>query len=432
MKKYFLYLMCALAITACTNDELTELVLHEECNVVVTDSFYVPYETALKHALEAIDNGNTATTRSASPERRVASHYEYVANKMTRSANDGVEVRFHVINFEDNQGFALVSADSRTTPVYAYSETGNIDIDDAIENSGFGDFMAAAEEFYMNEIIFPTLPDTIDTGTPTPITPVPENPILHLPVVEVDGVTYYLSASDVLCTNPGGILVDVQWNQVWPYNYYCERNENADYECGYRDAAGCGPVAAGQIMSYFRYPETYNGVVFDWNLILSFPYYYEPYSFYERCSEEAKATSKLLKEIGVCAETQYGVESGMPLDKTDDMFRNFGYLCDGPSNFTSERVKSSLDLYGPVYMVGGNSEGYHAWVIDAYRQTKTISIYYHSYEPYSVAFTTTSMDNVYYHCNWGWGPNGGNTWFLDVFDGYSNNKTIIYNIRPNN
>ena len=83
-------------------------------------------------------------------------------------------------------------------------------------------------------------------------------------------------------------------------------------------------------------------------------------------------------------------------------------------------------------MVGANSEGYHAWVIDAYRQTKTISIYYHSYEPYSVAFTTTSMDNVYYHCNWGWGPGGGNTWFLDVFDGYSNNKTIIYNIRPNN
>lgn len=154
MKKYFLYLMCALAITACTNDELTELVFHEECNVVVTDSFYVPYETALKHALEAIDNGNTATTRSASPERRVASHYEYVVNKMTRSANDGVEVRFHVINFEDNQGFALVSADCRTTPVYAYSETGNIDIDDAIENSGFGDFMAAAEEFYMNEIIY--------------------------------------------------------------------------------------------------------------------------------------------------------------------------------------------------------------------------------------------------------------------------------------
>ena len=102
MKKFFFYLFGALAITACTNDEFTELALHEECNVVVTDSFYVPYETALKYALEAIDNGNTAITRSASPERRVASHYEYVANKMTRSANDGVEVRFHVINFEDN------------------------------------------------------------------------------------------------------------------------------------------------------------------------------------------------------------------------------------------------------------------------------------------------------------------------------------------
>lgn len=434
MKKLLFLFISFVAFCSCDNEEFDFTAPVEAQSEIAVDSFYVSFEEALAQAEKML--AGTTTTRASATKRKVANHHEYVANRSTRATGDDVEVRFHVINFEDNQGFALVSADSRTTPVYAYYETGNLDIEDATENTGFGDFMDAATEYYIAEAELtdpdnPLLPTDPNNQT-LPITPVPTNPILQLPIVELDGERYYISGEDIELQNPGGVLVDVEWNQCWPYNYYCDYNDNANLYYGYRDAAGCGPVAAGQIMSYFRHPASHNGEVFDWDLILSLPYYYELYSSYERCSAGAKATAKLLKEIGVCADVQYDTISGMPLDKTDDMFRDFGYLCEGPSSFTSERVKSSLNIYGPVYMVGTKSGSAHAWVIDSYKQMKTVTTYYHSYEPYAVAFTTTTMYEVYYHCNWGHGPSSSqNMWLLDVFDGYSSNKRIIYNIRPN-
>ena len=213
MKNFFMFLLSALFITGCVNDGFEEIAVQEKKQQEMVDSFYVSYETALKYARNVL--ADTMQTRVAA--RSVANHYEYVANKITRSANDDVEVRFHVINFEDNQGFALVSADSRATPVYAYSETGNIDLDDAIENSGFGDFMDAAIEYYIMET---SLKDSIGgqllPKDPTlPLTPVPTNPILQLPIVEQDGIRYHVCGEDIKLQNPGGVLVDVEWNQCW-------------------------------------------------------------------------------------------------------------------------------------------------------------------------------------------------------------------------
>ena len=440
MKKYFLYLLGALATIACTNDEISELSSPEECKSLVVDSFYVPYETALKYALEAIDNGSTTMTRVASPERRVASHYEYVANKMTRSASDDVEARFHVINFEDNKGFALVSADSRTTPVYAYSETGNIDIDNAIENSGFGDFMEAAEEYYIMET---SLGDSIGgqllPKDPTlPITPVPTNPIQMLPIVELDGVNYYLGGSDVSCTNPGGVLLGVEWHQVWPYNYYCGLNPDQGRYEGERNSAGCGPIAAAQIMSYFKYPLSFGGYTFDWNGIVSSPYFLE---VYPQISNSAKSAARLINLIGIEANAVYGRSTDVSIGDMYGMFRTFGYSCSTPSGHNPSNIKESLDNNSLVCFGGiNNTRDGHLWVIDSYKQTQIINIYYHMQEPYDVYRTTVTYGNIYYHCNWGWVNNENTTfgasdncngWYLDVFRGFCNDKVMIYNIRPN-
>lgn len=434
MKKILLLFVSFVAFCSCDNEELDFTVPAEVQNEATIDSFYVSFEEALTHA-EKVLGGETAT-RASVAKRKVANHHVYVANKSTRAVGDDVDVRFHVINFENNQGFALISADSRTTPVYAYSETGNLDIEDATENTGFGDFMDAATEYYIAEIGLgsgdPLLPT--DPNNPTlPITPVPTNPIQQLPIVELDGVNYYVDRDDIELQNPGGVLVDVKWNQYWPYNYYCDHNEDAKFYSGFRDAAGCGPVAAGQIMTYFRYPQSYRDLSFDWNLILSSPYYDERYTSYEWCADGAKATAMLLKEIGESADTNYGTSSGTAIEKIYDMFIDFGYLCEGPSSFSSEKVKSSLNMNEPVYMRGTNNGSGHSWVIDSYKQWKAVITYYHSYEPYALAFTNTIMYDVFYHCNWGYGPNSNyeNMWLLDVFEGYSNNKRIIYNIRPN-
>ncbi len=62
-----------------------------------------------------LDEGSDAQTRAGRPFI-VQDHYEYVANAKTRAVGDTIDVRFHVINFADDGGFALISADSRTNP----------------------------------------------------------------------------------------------------------------------------------------------------------------------------------------------------------------------------------------------------------------------------------------------------------------------------
>lgn len=46
----------------------------------------------------------------------------------------------------------MIAADKRATDIYAYSDTGNLCVDDAMENSGFGVFMEGAVALYKNEV----------------------------------------------------------------------------------------------------------------------------------------------------------------------------------------------------------------------------------------------------------------------------------------
>lgn len=425
MKKTLFSYFALLALIACENEVFeTDVVLQPQA--VVADSFYVSYETALQYAARVLDEGDsTAVTRAS--VRSVADHYEYVANKATRSAGEA-EVRFHVINYEDNQGYALVSADSRTTPVYAYSTTGNINIDDAVENTGFGDFMDAATDYYIAELETEETPASIIT--PVLPTPSPTNPILLLPIVEIDGVRYYYEGKESYIQNAGGVLVDVSWGQEWPYNYYCGSN-TAAYYMGYRNAVGCAAVAAGQIMSYFRYPESCGSYSFDWNVILSsLCYSNEAYSSEETCSAGALATARLLKQIGESAQTSYGLESGTLVSRVDDIFIDFGYLFTGMTDYNLSSVISSLNSSRPVFMCGQSEFGGHAWVVDAYKRWMTYHTYYNYYEPYNIHHTYTEYGDVYLHCNWGW-CGAYDTWCLNVFREYNSSKKIIYDIRPN-
>ena len=443
MKKLLFLFISFVAFCSCDNEEFDFTAPVEAQSEIAVDSFYVSFEEALAQAEKML--AGTTTTRASATKRKVANHHEYVANRSTRATGDDVEVRFHVINFEDNQGFALVSADSRTTPVYAYSETGNLDIEDATENTGFGDFMDAATEYYIAEAELtdpdnPLLPTDPNNQT-LPITPVPTNPILQLPIVELDGERYYISGEDIELQNPGGVLVDVEWHQHWPYNYYCGYNYATGSDNGYCNATGCGPLAAAQIMSSFKYPASFGGYTLEWDSITSSRCFFE---LYPTISNPAKSAARLINLIGIEANAVYGKKTTTYINDMDEMFNSFGYSCMGPVTFNSSKIIESLNAYSPVYTRGERKEGttldVHAWIIDSYKQMKTITTYYHSYEPYFVAFTTTSMGDIYYHCNWGYASKSNaaftlatnhNGWYLDVFRGYNITNKIIYNIRPN-
>ncbi len=427
MKKTLFSYFALLALIACENEVFeTDVVLQPQA--VVADSFYVSYETALQYAARVLDEGDsTAVTRAS--VRSVADHYEYVANKATRSAGEA-EVRFHVINYEDNQGYALVSADSRTTPVYAYSTTGNINIDDAVENTGFGDFMDAATDYYIAEL------ETAETpaSTITPVLPTPVDTIFELPIEVIDGVIYFVKSEEYSETNPKGILIETEWKQNWPYNYYCgERNNSSSY--GYRNPAGCGPIAASQVMSYYMYPSSYGECVFEWNKILA-SYRYN--DVYPNISDNAKAAAYFINKVGVAANALYSVDSSVTNSDISSLLRKMGYLFSGLSSYSITNVISSLDNSYPIIVSGlnSNSEG-HMWVVDAYRRFLLKKIYYYESVPHNIYKVKTIQMSMYTHCNWGYGndKNSNTCWCLNVFDSpygaFNVDVKMFYNIRPN-
>ena len=64
-----------------------------------------------------------------------------------------------------NEGFAIIAADSRTVPVYAFSLEGNIDMNRTIDNPGFKYFLDSAVEYYERDLnidLPPLIPDTSD------------------------------------------------------------------------------------------------------------------------------------------------------------------------------------------------------------------------------------------------------------------------------
>ena len=437
MKIKKLILSVPFLFIACTNEMMEDLSPPANQQLVTrntieeTTSYYVSYEEALAKVTDLFKHEDDVQTRSTI--RSVKEHYEYVANPQTRSIDTNeIEVKFHIINFEDNAGFAVVSTDSRTTDIYAYSTTGNLDLNNALTNSGISIFFANAIPHYQAEIANTT---AHIGNTRADITPLPdEDDITSYLVTEYNGEYYYTKYEDPVVATTQGPLLTVEWNQTSPYNYYCPEVDSISYSYDGRAAVGCAPVAMGQIMSYFKHPSSVGNYTFNWDAIM----YNSSYSYYD-FSEEALSTAFLLKTIGLYAGTTYGVSSPTAYNNISTTFSEFGYNF-STSSFDATKVKGSLNSNYPVSTYGVaaidsiDTIKYvaHQWVIDGYQIRRRYVTYYYTYSPYE-KYTTDYWDTLYYRCNWGWGGKHDG-WYTDVF--YADEKSfrysnlIIYNIRP--
>lgn len=434
MKKLLFLFISFVAFCSCDNEEFDFTAPVEAQSEIAVDSFYVSFEEALAQAEKML--AGTTTTRASATKRKVANHHEYVANRSTRATGDDVEVRFHVINFEDNQGFALVSADSRTTPVYAYSETGNLDIEDATENTGFGDFMDAATEYYIAEAEWSGSDNQLlPTDPTTPIIPIPMDSIVQLPLEILDGEVYHVKTEERNESNPNGILIDAEWSIKWPYNYYCGSGNIGSSYWGNRNSAGCGPVAAAQIMSYYQYPLSYGEYIFNWDRILSSAKYADEYP---SISEEALATAYFIHKVGVTANARYEEDAYVTNNDISQLFKKMGYDFDGHTSYSSYEMRSSLNNSHPVLLSGlkSNSNDGHMWVIDAYNRKLEVKTYYHQRQPHDIYRVISQVLSMYTHCNWGYGndKNSSSCWCLNVYTSplgtFNRDIRFFYNIKP--
>lgn len=100
-----------------------------------------PYRITLKEALKTADNLMSqiegGKTRSSF---RTVNDVRTMTLPKTRGDVDPIDTAFYIVNYADNKGFAVLSADKRLDPVYAISERGSLHESDTIDNPALGVF----------------------------------------------------------------------------------------------------------------------------------------------------------------------------------------------------------------------------------------------------------------------------------------------------
>ncbi|HBG40356.1 MAG TPA: hypothetical protein DDZ96_09595 [Porphyromonadaceae bacterium] len=282
------------------------------------------------------------------------------------------DTMMYIINLNNEGGFALMSADKRTEPIFALVDNGNYskEDDELIHNESFKMFIKYSEEYFIH---------TINT---------PQTRIGSETELGQDDPTgqWYLNRK----TAPKLIW---SWNQDAPFNDYCP-----SLPSGGNSVVGCVAVALGYATAHFSAIESINGYPIDWDVIQQM-----------KTKDDLLANAvgrnqvdRLLREIGRNVNMNYGKTSYATDAKAWEYLQTLDIKF--KTGFRQYRTDLSVTNFynclrstrGIIVMGGRNINGAgHFWVVDGIKCYKSNS--------------TTEKNLDLYHCNWGYGG---------TYDGY--------------
>ena len=276
----------------------------------------------------------------------------------------------YIVNFDNNNGYALVSANDNFD-VVAYIESGNLKPTDEIDNPGFQLFLEGVTMYFASQMSDP----------PYPFGPFPND--------SLSPFDPSLNYDDWHTTSFYAPLLSTNWGQEDPFNRLCYTSDSL------LAVAGCGAIAVSQIVAYHQHPSTYQTHTYLWNDILSGN---KP----QNGSGETSA-SELVYDVGHLIRTEYGVsKSSSSLDSIFYCWDAYGYSY-SLMDFDIDSCLVDFQNERPVFMRGtglirfpdGIHAFGHAWVIDGcvVRERDVISL-----PPLSPQHEIQH----FIHCNWGW------------------------------
>ena len=413
MRKYFNFknLCCIFAAStlfACTQDSIDNLSVQTEEETEAMNELPKrrTYEEALAVAQDAIGLlGENSTTRSGKPRSINTADVQYIVNTSSTRSTEEPDTLMYVFNYEDNAGFAVVSANRATEELIAVTEQGNYVAGEETGNGGFDLYMDMAEQYVA--MAAEPLPGVggDDDGM--------EEFTEFRMFVDRDTITY-------------GPYIPVRWGQDWPYNKACP------IQNGKRTKAGCVATAIAQIMTYYKHPtsmtiyDTYSVYEqdLDWTNINKHVYTESTASTVcSQCTVSGwhNVIGALVAQIGREVNMWYtdSVSSAFS-ENVASALTSFGYTCDPFRNYANTTVTSSIKSGKLVYMCGavaGANIG-HAWIVDGYRRVH--ALHRECIRPMSQLFWTElrrwTTDDYYYHINWGWNGDSNGYFLIDEFD----------------
>lgn len=300
-------------------------------------------------------------------------------------------------------GYVIVSADSRVTPVIAYSTEGSFDLERV--HPAMADFL----DDYAAEIA-DYLQNTSDiSGEAHP---------LWRQIIEQHPQT----VRNEVVVPP---LLSTRWDQNGYYNDLCPSDSDGPNGHAY---AGCVATAMAQVIRYWEYPSqgigshsyvsdygtesavfgatTYNYAQMPDKLTSSTP------------SSQVQQVAQLIYHCGVSVEMDYGNDgsSASVSHSPSALATYFGYTSNpsykSKSNYSTANwknlIKGQLNNLRPVLYRGQGDAGAHAFVCDGYDS------------------------DDYFHFNWGWsGSNNGFFLLSDLTPGsheYNTSQGAVINI----
>ena len=300
----------------------------------------------------------------------------------------------YIVNFADKAGCVLVADnDEIQGPVAILPRQNLYPTEYTGENNGFKLYMDMFRDAYLNGTLGDQIfSDSLDKSLRDSLL----NP--NLKWITTDSI------------RPS---VKQQWGQKSPFNYFCLTGS------GEQAVAGCVPVAIGELLAHYKYPDAINNYKIEWEKLQGdFPY----------GAEDQKMASRLIHELGVISKVKYGVKYSSTsvgnmkaaLDSLKLKYKHEGHI-------TDLLLRYIMKNYGPALLYGAPKDNPlkgHEWIIDGFLT--------------QIRFSNNQVRYMIY-CNWGDYGNKNGYYLTNAFnpsgidsisDIYSYNLQVTYLTEP--
>lgn len=432
---YFLFLL--LFLTSCQMAETTYDDSTFSAQTTIGHSSTIPVDSAL-NSLQLLINQLYPETKGNHDSFQIK-NVDVVGSISETRSNLSLDSLLYLVNFANDAGFAVVSADKRIPDdILALSESGSINalcFKSAHQSKGTPYFSkeynewAVAEDnngdetdhnsFIASEIMnyaMGSIINTVDTTSKDINNGDTDNDNEHS-TTHITRFNYSGWSIDY-CIAP---IVRTHWHQDAPFNMNCLNNK------GQRVPTGCVTTAVAQIIAhnarnYGEFHNSHNQLM--WSYINQYENVDSPGSGDVTSVEDF--CSYLFNKCKIKSDSIDGYTFSLP-HKAKNAFQDNGYtnvkehfnygldsirtmLSNGKPVFISGISSSTSHYFFPNYHIDG-----HAWIIDGLlvRKRTIEEIDLNTNEVLSQLIEYRNL----VHCNWGWTNGGCNGYFADgIFD----------------
>lgn len=364
---------------------------------------------AISEAISIADKHFASRAESARAVTHKIKDVSVIGSMSGRSVSDAL---IYAINYEDNAGFALVSALPNDIDIIGYADEGNFDVEKIEPGSNIDYFLGAAKDYVSTRGI------SIGDG---PVVFPGNDPITQWDIIYP--------------------VLTVSWGQDYPEGMYCPNK-----------LAGCTQTAMAQIMSYLQDTKSISLSYEGHDIATQYLNWAEIIKHTKSCGksqstvnnhlttcpaslETHKALGRLCRQLGELNHAIYW-ESSTGVISINRCQDNIRILCPNKEvselkNFNSDFSNLFTDLKlkaGIAFVSAGeaNSNGAHDWVCDGAEDKIKIS----KELKYDGTYVTVTQHNYYYHYNWGWNGYSNGYFAAGVFDTSKGRSTFDFSEMP--